>query len=181
VRIGAERKGALMAERRFSHINDAGKIRMVNVSRKRPTLRKASASCVVRTVADLSKLGPSANGVDPWHAARLAGIQAAKQTSNLIPLCHPLELHEIQVDIAPVAGRIEITTTVVTVHRTGVEMEALTACAVASLSILSSLAHVDRGAQIDDLVLLSKSGGKSANWGRLVEDNSKIPPGSERT
>ncbi len=103
------------------------------------------------------------------HAARLAGIQAAKQTANLIPLCHPLDLNEIQVEVVVNDGRIEISATVAATHRTGVEMEALTACAIAALSIVNSLVDVDPKAQIDDLVLLRKSGGKSGEWGRLVD------------
>jgi cyclic pyranopterin phosphate synthase len=107
--------------------------------------------------------------VDPLHVARLAGIQAAKQTANLIPLCHPLDLNEIQVEVIPNEQYIAISATVAAVHRTGVEMEALTACAFAALSIVSSVVGVDPNAWIDDIVLLRKSGGKSGDWGRLVE------------
>jgi cyclic pyranopterin phosphate synthase len=155
-------------EQRFSHVDGTGKMRMVDVSRKRATLRHAQASCVVRTSAGSAALEPRANGLDPLHAARLAGIQAAKQTSNLIPLCHPLDLNQIQVDVTVVEGGFEVSSMVVTVNRTGVEMEALTACAFAALSLVTSLLDVDPSARIDELVLERKSGGKSGEWGRQV-------------
>ena len=158
-------------EQQFSHTDEVGKLKMVNVAGKRPTKRHALASCVVSTSADLSALGPNRAGIDPVHAARLAGIQGAKQTPNLIPLCHPLNLDQIQVDLAVKAGQIEITATVGATHRTGVEMEALTACALAALSMMSSLLKVDPNARMDDLVLLRKTGGKSGDWGRLVADS----------
>jgi cyclic pyranopterin phosphate synthase len=121
----------------------------------------------VRTVAGV--VGKVVNGLDVVHAARLAGIQAAKQTANLIPLCHPLNLSEIRVDILPNAVGVEVQTTVVTVHRTGVEMEALTACAFAALSVMNSLVEEDPHSRMEDLVLLRKSGGKSGEWGRSVD------------
>lgn len=143
-------------------------LRMVDVSHKRVTKRQASASCVVRTVADLTQLAPGSHDVDPWHAARLAGTLAAKGTSTLIPLCHPLSLSDIHVTVDPLDGLVEVRATVSALERTGVEMEALTACAVAALSVVDSLRDLDPLACIDDLALLSKSGGKSGPWGRLV-------------
>jgi cyclic pyranopterin phosphate synthase len=157
-------------DQKFSHTDEAGKLKMVNVAGKRPTKRQALASCVVSTSADLTRLGPNRAGIEPMHAARLAGIQGAKLTPNLIPLCHPLNLDQIQVDLIAKTGQIEILATVGATHRTGVEMEALTACAVAALSILGSLLKVDPSARIDELVLLRKTGGKSGDWGRLVAD-----------
>jgi cyclic pyranopterin phosphate synthase len=159
----------------LSHVDSAGKLRMVDVTGKRSTLRRAHASCVVRTVADIGALGQRNDGVDPVHASRLAGIQAAKQTANIIPLCHPLNLNDIHVDIVANSQCIEISATVAAQHRTGVEMEALTACAFAALSIISSLVDLDPNAQIDDLVLLRKSGGKSGDWGRLVDAPARQP------
>jgi cyclic pyranopterin phosphate synthase len=153
----------------FSHVDAAGKLRMVDVSSKSPTLRRAYASCVVRTVAEIGALGTRADGVDPLHASRMVGIQGAKQTANFIPLCHPLNLDDIHVEITTNLHSIDISATVTAQHRTGVEMEALTACAFAALSIISSLWDVDPEAAIDDLVLLRKSGGKSGDWGRLVD------------
>jgi cyclic pyranopterin phosphate synthase len=163
-------------EKPFSHIARNGMLRMVDVGHKRVTKRQASASCVVHTVADMTKLVPSPNEVDPWHAARLAGTLAAKGTSTLIPLCHPLSLSDIHVTVDALEGRVEVGAMVSALERTGVEMEALTACAVAALSIVDSLLDLDPCARIDDLVLLSKTGGKSGPWGRLVgtseSDNS---------
>lgn len=157
-----------MAEKRFSHVDGTGKMRMVDVSRKRPTLRTAQASCVVHTTAlDIADVSHP-DGIDPLHAARLAGIQAAKQTANLIPLCHPLDLNQILVDVTATSGGFMVSATIVTVSRTGVEMEALTACAVCALSLIGSIKRTDPNARIDDLVIDRKSGGKSGDWGRDV-------------
>ncbi len=93
---------------------------------------------------------------------------AAKQTAQLIPLCHPVNLDDIQVDVLINEHGVEIQSSVATVHQTGVEMEALTACAVAALSLLTSLLAVDHSARMDDLVLLRKRGGESGDWGRQV-------------
>ncbi len=157
-----------MDQKRFSHVDGTGKMRMVDVSRKRATLRNAQASCVVRTQVDPWSLVAGADGVDPLHAARLAGIQAAKQTSTLIPLCHPLNLEQVLVEVTPDDSGFTVTSSVVTVNRTGVEMEALTACAFAGLSLVTSLLDRDPLASIDDVVLERKSGGKSGDWGRQV-------------
>ncbi|MGD0055704.1 MAG: cyclic pyranopterin monophosphate synthase MoaC [Acidimicrobiales bacterium] len=151
-----------------SHLDSTGKLRMVNVARKRPTHRQALASCVVRTTADLTGLANS-EGVEALHSARLAGIHGAKQTSNLIPLCHPISLNQVNVEVNVTAGAIEISAAVDATQRTGVEMEALTACAVAALAILNALSHVDPLAQIDGLGLDLKTGGKSGDWGRLAD------------
>jgi cyclic pyranopterin phosphate synthase len=156
-------------EQPLSHVDSTGKLRMVDVTGKRSTLRRAQARCVVRTTVEILTLGPSENGVDVIHASRLAGIQAAKQTANIIPLCHPLNINDLDVEIDVRGRSVEITATVTAQHRTGVEMEALTACAFAGLGVISALLVVDPTAQLDDLVLLRKSGGKSGDWGRLVE------------
>ena len=155
-------------DNQFSHVDKRGRLRMVDISEKSPTQRRAVASCVVHTIVDITTLAPHASGVDPLHAARLAGIQAAKQTSSLIPLCHPLDLNDIHVEVTPGPSEVTVVATVAALHRTGVEMEALTACAVAGLSVLNSLVDADPHARMDDLVLLRKSGGKSGPWGRLV-------------
>ena len=154
-------------DQQFSHIDNSGKLKMVDITAKSPTRRRAQAGCVVLTTG-AAALEPSQNGVDPLHAAKLAGIQGAKDTSRLIPLCHPLNVDEIQVEIVAKADQIEIHSTVAAIHRTGVEMEALTACAFAALSLLQALRRLDPNARIDDLVLLRKTGGKSGDWGRLV-------------
>jgi cyclic pyranopterin phosphate synthase len=142
---------------------------MVDVTNKRPTKRQASAHCLVVTTADLHALEPRTDGIDPAHAARVAGVHAAKKTSDLIPLCHSLNLNDVDVQLAPYEGGIEIAATVTATQRTGVEMEALIACAFAALSIMDSLQGTDPNARIDDLVLMKKEGGTSGTWGRLVD------------
>jgi cyclic pyranopterin phosphate synthase len=158
-----------MAEQQFSHLDGDGKLRMVDITSKEATLRVAQASCLVVSRIDAASLGPSANGFDVIHAARLAGIQAAKRTAELIPLCHPLNLNDIKVDVLAHPQGLEIRAEVVTVNRTGVEMEALTACSFAALSIVSSLVEADPDVRFEELVLLRKSGGKSGDWGRSVK------------
>ena len=157
-----------MVKKQFTHVDKVGRLRMVDVSKKRPTRRTAEASCVVHTTADLTSLSPNGQGIEPIHAARLAGVMAAKQTSDLIPLCHPLPLDDVDVTISASARGLEVTSSVVTVHHTGVEMEALTACAVAALSLVNALIKDDPRAHVDDLALLRKTGGRSGDWGRLV-------------
>jgi len=153
----------------FTHVDRDGKLRMVDVSDKEPTLRTAEASCVVNSSVDVFALESSQGGFDPIYAARLAGIQAAKKTSHLIPLCHPINLNDVQVDVVRGPRGVEVIARVVTINRTGVEMEALTACSFAALSLINALAVRDPDAGFADLVLLRKSGGKSADWGRLVD------------
>lgn len=157
----------------FSHIDATGKLRMVDITNKRPTKRQAMARCLVVTVAHLDELEPWTDGIDPLHAARVAGVHAAKRTSDLIPLCHSLNLNDVDVQVGAYDNGIEISATVTATQRTGVEMEALTACAFAALSIVDSLQKSDPFARIDDLVLMKKEGGKSGSWGRLVESPEK--------
>ena len=152
----------------FTHLDDEGRLRMVDVSEKETTRRRAEASCVVRSVIDVFALEVTAQGLDPVFAARLAGIQAAKRTSQLIPLCHPINLTDVEVDITAREGGLVVHATVVTVNRTGIEMEALTACAFAAMSLVDVLTSFDPTAHVDELVLDRKSGGKSDDWGRLV-------------
>ncbi|HEY1761005.1 MAG TPA: cyclic pyranopterin monophosphate synthase MoaC [Acidimicrobiales bacterium] len=151
----------------FTHVDASGKLRMVDVSKKAPTRRTSHASCLIVTDVDLT--GQTYGELDPVHASRIAGILAAKQTATLIPLCHPLNISDVQVDVVPVAKGLEIHARIVTVDQTGVEMEALVACAMTALSIVSSLLNEDPFAHVEDLVLLKKSGGKSGDWGRLVK------------
>ena len=153
----------------FTHLDDDGRLRMVDVSDKEPTRRRAEASCVVRSDIDVFSLPTSATGLEPVFAARLAGIQAAKRTSQIIPLCHPITVNDVQVNITRRADAVEVRSVVVAVNRTGVEMEALTACAFAALSLVNELSAVDLTARFEELVLDRKSGGKSGDWGRLVE------------
>ncbi len=152
----------------FTHLDGDGRLRMVDVSDKSPTRRSAQASCVVRSTVDVFSLPATASGLDPVFAARLAGIQAAKRTAQLIPLCHPLNLNDVQVEVTSEEVGVLVRSTVVTVNRTGVEMEALTACAFAALSLVNALVVLDERAAFEDLVLESKTGGKSDDWGRQI-------------
>ena len=139
---------------------------MVDVSEKPVTRRVAGASCKVHlapeTVARLSDLPKG----DALTVARLAGIQAAKRTDELIPLAHTLALEKVEVEIQPVVGGVEISSRVVTTSRTGAEMEALTACAAASLALYDMVKAVERQAVITDLRLEHKSGGRSGIYRR---------------
>ena len=162
---GAERAGGA---RRLTHVDEAGAARMVDVSAKDVTVRTATASGRVLVSAEVLALvadGSLPKG-DALAVARIAGIQAAKRTPDLVPLCHPLALHGVQVDVVPVEGAIEITATVRTADRTGVEMEALTCVAVAGLTVIDMVKAVDRGATITDVRVDAKSGGRSGEWRR---------------
>jgi len=150
----------------FTHLDGDGRLRMVDVSDKAPTHRLAEARCVIRTSVDVAAI-PAREGLDAVFAARLCAIQAAKRTSQLIPLCHPIALNDVQVEIAPVEGGALVRASASTISRTGVEMEALAACAFAALSVLEALGPLDPTARFDELVLWHKSGGRSGDWGRL--------------
>jgi cyclic pyranopterin phosphate synthase len=153
----------------FSHVDGTGKLRMVDVSGKQRTLRKAWAQCMVVTTIPLASIEPRHDGLEVVHASRVTGVLAAKRTAEIIPLCHPLLLSDINVELRERDGGIEVSASVIANESTGVEMEALTACAFAALGLLGSLRALDSHARIDDLVLLKKEGGKSGSWGRLVE------------
>ena len=151
--------------KRLSHIDDAGHARMVDISAKADTAREAIARGMVRMQAEtlaLIQSGGVAKG-DVIAVARLAGIMAAKRTHELIPLCHPLLLTNIDVQIAPdeAESALQITATVRTTGKTGVEMEALTAVTVAGLTVYDMCKAVDRGMRIEAVRLARKRGGKS--------------------
>ncbi len=148
----------------FTHLDGDGRLRMVDVSDKATTPRRAEARCVIRTSVDVASL--ETQGLDALFAARLCAIQAAKRTSQLIPLCHPIALNDVQIEIDPVEGGALVRASASTVSRTGVEMEALAACAFAALSVLEALGPLDPTARFEELVLWHKSGGKSGDWGR---------------
>ncbi len=153
--------------RGFTHINERGQANMVNVLGKDHTRRVAVARCVVRSSMDLDLvLDTRIDGLDILESARVAGVQAAKQTSTLIPLCHPILLDAIHVEITARQHHCEITATAEITERTGVEMEALTACAISGLSLVNALASWDPDAFVDDLTLWHKSGGRSGTWQR---------------
>ena len=155
-------------QRPFSHVDATGRLRMVDVSWKRPTRRRAEAHCVVLTSVDVTKLVPRADGLSALHVARVAGVLAAKRTAEIIPLCHSLNLSDVDVVLEVRTGGVTVNSSVTATQRTGVEMEALTACAFAALSLLDAVGEADPSARVEDLVLLRKEGGKSGSWGRLV-------------
>jgi cyclic pyranopterin phosphate synthase len=153
---------------KLSHLDDQGRARMVDVSDKASTLREAVATGLVRTspeVRDLAVTGKAKKG-DVLTTAELAGVMAAKRTSDLIPLCHPLALSKVGVVVTPCDEGFEVTATVRTTGPTGVEMEALTAVSVACLTLYDMLKAADKAMVIDGVKLLSKSGGKSGDWSR---------------
>jgi cyclic pyranopterin phosphate synthase len=150
---------------KLTHMDDAGRPRMVDVTNKPDTVREAVARGLVRMQAatfQLIKQGGTAKG-DVLSVAQLAGIMAAKRTPDLIPLCHPILIGNIKVEFSldEANSTIEITTTVESTGKTGVEMEALTATAVAALTIYDMCKAVDRGLKIENIRLVRKSGGKS--------------------
>lgn len=152
----------------FSHLNRAGEVHMVDVSSKEVTTREAVASVDVimsQVVADRFFGGDLPKG-DAAATARIAGIAAAKKTSELIPLCHPLPLSAVEVSLEQTGHGIKVLTKVRTDGRTGVEMEALTAASVAALTIYDMVKGVEREVEITNLRLLEKSGGKSGHWKR---------------
>jgi len=152
----------------FTHLDPLGRARMVDVSAKEPSHRRAVARCRVHMAPDTaSKVATGAiSKGDVLAVARVAGIQAAKQTPNLLPLCHPLLVGSVFVNFRIEDSYIEVETQVDTVDRTGVEMEALTACSVAALTIYDMCKSVDRGMTIGELALWEKTGGRSGMWRR---------------
>ncbi len=150
----------------LSHFDAAGQARMVDVSAKPPTRRTATASAFVElSAAVLASLPASPKG-DPLQAARFAGIQAAKRTAELIPMCHPLALTHVDVQAEIARGGVRITATVATTGPTGVEMEALTATAVAALTVYDMTKALDKAIVIREVRLEAKTGGKSGNFKR---------------
>jgi cyclic pyranopterin phosphate synthase len=153
-------------KKKLSHLDDAGRPRMVDVSAKADTAREATAKGAVYMSAEtlaLATSGKAAKG-DVLTTARLAGIMAAKRTHELIPLCHPLPLTGIEVDLQPGEGAVEITATVRTTAKTGVEMEALTAVTVAALTVYDMLKAAQKDMRIGDVRLVRKTGGKSGDY-----------------
>ena len=153
-------------KKKLTHYDDAGEARMVDVSAKPPTKRSARAHAFVRMPPDaVAKLPENPKG-NPLEIARVAGISAAKKTSELIPLCHPLMLSHVDVDASIEANGVRITSSVTTTGPTGVEMEALTAASVAALTVYDMTKALDKGIEVQDLYLLEKSGGKSGDYKR---------------
>ena len=151
---------------KLSHFDEAGHAHMVDVSAKAETRREAVASAFVElNDAVLAALPKNPKG-NPLEVARFAGIQAAKKTSELIPMCHPLPLSFVDVTAEVVTGGVAIRATAATVAGTGVEMEAMTAAAIAALTVYDMTKALDKGIRIREVVLESKSGGKSGDYKR---------------
>ena len=155
-------------KKRLSHVDSTGRVRMVDVGAKPDTLREAVARGTIsmsKAAVKLIQSGQIAKG-DPLQAARVAGIMAAKRTSTLIPLCHPLSLSHVGVELRPTRSGYEIEASVRTTGKTGVEMEALTAVAVAALTVYDMVKAVDKAMVIGEIMLLEKRGGRSGDYRR---------------
>ncbi len=153
---------------RLTHVDDSGAARMVDVSDKSVTARTATASGRVLVTPEVVALlrGEGVPKGDALGVARVAGILAAKRTPDLVPLCHPLAISGVTVDLTVADDAVEITATVRTADRTGVEMEALTAVSVAALTVVDMVKAVDKGAVISDVRVETKTGGRSGDWVR---------------
>jgi cyclic pyranopterin phosphate synthase len=156
-----------LAKRNLTHLDEKGAARMVDVADKIATVREALAECTVRMAPDTVQAvrEGTAKG-DALQVARVAGIMAAKRTSELIPLCHPLPLSSVKIDFEFVAGGVQVLARVRVVGQTGVEMEALTAASVAGLTLIDMTKGVERGVFLESVRLLEKSGGRSGTWKR---------------
>ena len=181
-----DRRQAPRAERRrLTHVDRSGRPRMVDVSSKPVTARRAVAEATVAVGPETMSLvidGGGSKG-DVLGVAELAGVMGGKRTSELIPLCHPLPLTDLQVAITPdrAAGVLRIRAEAATTGQTGVEMEAMTAASVAALTVYDMVKGVERGVEIRGVRLLSKTGGKSGAWERSpdpVDDRPKPIPGA---
>lgn len=152
----------------FTHLDETGAARMVDVSGKDITARTARATGRVLVAPRVIELlrGEGLPKGDALAVARLAGIMGAKRTPELIPLCHPLAISGVTVDLAVTDDTVEITATVKTTDRTGVEMEALTAVSVAALTVIDMVKAVDKGAVVTDVRVEEKTGGASGDWHR---------------
>jgi len=151
---------------KLTHIDETGRARMVDVSDKAATAREAVAEGFVRMSAETLALATSGEGRkgDVRAVAEIAGVMAAKQTSSLIPMCHPLALSKVEVQVEPAAEGLRVTARVKTTGPTGVEMEALTAVSVACLTLYDMLKAAEKGMVIEGVRLLEKTGGKSGAW-----------------
>lgn len=153
---------------RLTHVDETGAARMVDVGEKAVTQRSATASGRVLVSPEVVGLlrGEGVPKGDALGVARVAGIMAAKRTPDLVPLCHPLAISGVTVDLEVADDAVEVTATVRTTDRTGVEMEALTAVSVAALTVVDMVKAVDKGAVISDVRVEAKSGGRSGEWHR---------------
>jgi cyclic pyranopterin phosphate synthase len=157
-----------MPDRGLTHVDPLGRARMVDVTPKEPSHRRALARCRIEMLPETTAKVAS-NAItkgDVLGAGRIAGIQAAKRTADLIPLCHPLLVGAVSVNFILGDDYVEVEAQVETVDRTGVEMEALTACAVAALTVYDMCKSSDRSMKIGELALWEKTGGRSGSWRR---------------
>ncbi len=155
-----------MSQGSFSHLDPPGQAHMVDVSDKPVTRRVAEASCrVLLSAQTLIRLANLPKG-DAFAVARIAGIQGAKRTSELIPLAHPLPLDQVEVELQPIPDGVEVRSRVVVTGRTGAEMEALLACSTAALALYDMVKSIERGVVVTDLRLDAKSGGQSGAFRR---------------
>lgn len=160
-----------MTDQPFTHLDSHGQARMVDVTMKTPTVREATASGFVRcssAVIDALRSGTAPKG-DVLAVARIAGIQAAKRTAELLPLAHIIGVHGASIELEVVDDGVKIEGTVRTADRTGIEMEAMTAVSVAALAIVDMVKGMDKTVEIVNVRLLAKSGGKSGDWHRPAE------------
>jgi cyclic pyranopterin phosphate synthase len=152
---------------RLTHVDERGKAHMVDVTGKTPTRRVAEARCRVRTEVDMAALlTDPLDAADLIESARFSGMLAAKKTSSLIPLCHPIRIDGVTVEVEVVPDGFRVAAVAEITERTGVEMEALTACAATALVLIQPVLHADPWASIDDLTLWRKTGGRSGTWQR---------------
>jgi cyclic pyranopterin phosphate synthase len=152
--------------KKLSHYDHSGKARMVDVSAKSPTRREAEASAFVLLKTEVLEALPKNPKGDPLEVARLAGIMAAKRTADLIPMCHPLPLSHVDVEMRLCENGVAIASKVSTTAQTGVEMEALMAATIAALTVYDMTKALDKGIEIREIVLERKSGGKSGDYRR---------------
>jgi cyclic pyranopterin phosphate synthase len=161
--------------KKLSHYDSAGSPRMVDVSAKAQTKRTARAQALVRMAPEILALLPENPKGNPLEIARIAGIAAAKKTAELIPLCHPLMLSHADVEVRIEAEGVRITASAATTAQTGVEMEALTAAAVAALTVYDMTKALDKSISIEGLCLVEKTGGKSGDYRRKRSKESRRP------
>jgi cyclic pyranopterin phosphate synthase len=152
---------------KLSHYDAAGRARMVDVSGKKVTRREAEASAFVQIQPEVLRALPKNPKGDPLEVARIAGIMAAKRTSELIPMCHALPLSHVDVEMRLCENGVAIATKVITTAETGVEMEALVAASVSALTIYDMAKALDKGIEIREIVLQRKTGGKSGDYRRV--------------
>ena len=150
----------------FSHLNEQGDAQMVDVSGKEISLRISKARAIVEVSEEVSELIKNNNlpKGDLFSTVRIAGIMASKKVSELIPLCHPLNIESINIEIEHIKNQIVITSEVKITHKTGVEMEALTAVSIAALTVIDMVKAIDPSSKIIEVKVLEKSGGKSGHW-----------------